>query len=134
MSLKDFVEVGELHFDAVLVRVDAVRHAAEGAGLHEGGIGRGVDDQGPEGRLVGVGRGEGAGVEVVVVGGAEDEDSLSGDASVSLTVLGDCSGLGEGGSGFAQRLLGWYALKQDANLHFRYIQRLKRIRGRRPRI
>jgi hypothetical protein len=78
---KHLVNVGQVHFKTMFCLVDLARHAFEVPFFLDRGDERGVDGEVAEGRRVCVaGRGGGAG-EVVVVGGAEEEDAFAVDGS-----------------------------------------------------
>lgn len=74
---EDFEDVGEVHFEAVLVFVDGLGHPFELAGGVEFGRRFAVDVEVTEGRFILRTSGECGFGEVEVVGGTQDEDSFA---------------------------------------------------------
>lgn len=71
------MDVGEVHFETVFGLVGFERHGGELAGCVQGGDGGCVNVQGAERGCIGGAEGQGEGVEIDVVGGAEDEDAFA---------------------------------------------------------
>jgi len=86
------VDVGEVHFETVLVLVGARGHLAEVAGCVQGLDGGEVEAEWAEGGGVGGVLGEGEVGEVGVVGGAEEEDAFAADGMLALGFrVGGCA-------------------------------------------
>ena len=67
-----------MHLETVFLFIHRLRHVLELAGLEERGGGLAVDGKIAEGGCVGVAAGEGGAGEVIVVRGAEQEDTGAG--------------------------------------------------------